>query len=298
MVRGIFKFTSVGDGVLKLEEPTTSCGCTVAKLQLEVLQPGEKGELAFSLEMPSARATLEKHITLASNDPQNPKVELTVKADYIPIYEYTPLLIRLDVRSGGTTNIPVEIRRTDGKKLHINKIETSKPWITAKLEERSTTDQQSARVLVNLKPEGEPRNLSDYIRIFGEDLDQPVISLFISGRIVGEVSVSPEMLYWAIIDPDNLKKEESDNLKTRRLAAKSTVPMRSFELRDPRSTIESLKVEVIRKENGESYDVIASLSDIPHKTVHGTIKIETNIPGQPRLEIPVTIAILHRDPGP
>src|SRR5438093_71139 len=56
-VTGIFIFHNEGDGVLKVEKPQPSCGCTVAGVKPDVLQPGEKGELTFTLNLGKARAT-------------------------------------------------------------------------------------------------------------------------------------------------------------------------------------------------------------------------------------------------
>src|ERR1700692_1386722 len=61
-VSGLFKFKNVGDDILKLEPPKPSCGCTVASLTSDTLKPGESGELAFTLNLGRARATMEKHI--------------------------------------------------------------------------------------------------------------------------------------------------------------------------------------------------------------------------------------------
>ena len=108
-VTGTFKFKNVGDGVLKLNKPTTSCGCTVAGVKPEVLQPGEKGELTFTMNTGTAKATLQKNITVTSNDPQTPSVQLTVKAEYTPLYDVTPnLMVRMDIRKGDSTNTMVD----------------------------------------------------------------------------------------------------------------------------------------------------------------------------------------------
>src|SRR5262245_40007272 len=58
-VAGKFTFENVGDGELKVSKPTTSCGCTVAAVKPDVLKPGEKGELSFTLNLGKSRATLE-----------------------------------------------------------------------------------------------------------------------------------------------------------------------------------------------------------------------------------------------
>src|SRR5271166_1173847 len=68
-VSGVFKFRNDGDGVLTVEPPKPSCGCTVAGLKPDTLPPGGTGELSFTLNLGLYRATLEKHIAVRSNDP-------------------------------------------------------------------------------------------------------------------------------------------------------------------------------------------------------------------------------------
>src|ERR1043166_6995333 len=82
-VTGTFTFQNAGTGELKVGKPQPSCGCTVASVKPEVLKPGEKGELVFKVNIGGARGTLEKHITVPSNDPQSPKVSLSIKANIV-----------------------------------------------------------------------------------------------------------------------------------------------------------------------------------------------------------------------
>jgi len=295
-VTGSFTFRNAGDAILKLEKPTTSCGCTVADVKPDSLQPGEKGELAFSLNMPSIRSVLEKHITVTSNDPQNPSVELTIKANYVPLFEFTPTFVRFDMRSGSETNVTLVIKRNDGKKVSITKIEPSKPWITAALDTSLNSNDQTARILVNAKPSGSPRPLSEHVRVFVENSEKPVVSLFISGRILGDIAFTPEMLFWTISDPANFNKPEAEASRSKRLIATSTVPGQSFELSKPSSSIPELSLDLMAKEKGKSYELVAKLTKLPAETVHGMISIESNLSTQPKIWLPVTVAVLKENP--
>src|SRR5262245_44178463 len=156
-VGGTFVFQNTGDAVLTLEKPVPQCGCTVANLKTNILQPGEKGELSFTLNVGPYRSNLQKHITVASNDPKNPKTELTLKVEYIPVFDVAPPSFYIDnFRVGNSTNLTVDVSRTDGKKLVISKLEPSKPWIQAKLSE-TKTNEQSGRILLSVTPDGDPR---------------------------------------------------------------------------------------------------------------------------------------------
>ena len=295
-VTGTFTFKNVGDGVLKLNKPTTSCGCTVAGVKPEVLQPGEKGELTFTMNTGTAKATLQKNITVTSNDPQTPSVQLTVKAEYTPLYDVTPnIMVRMDIRKGETTNTTVQIKRTDGKKLDIKKVEGSKPWITAKLltaEKTENADDQTARISIEAKPDGPLGNYSESLRVFTDNPTNPAVTIFVSGRLLGDIALNPAMLYWNVTDPAALKKQGAEALNTRRLIASSTVPGKSFELRNATSSIKEISVELVSKDNGKSYEIVAKLADAPQQTVHGTITVESNLPSQPKIEVPITIAVL------
>jgi len=290
-VTGSFTFRNAGDEILKLEKPTTSCGCTVADLKPDSLQPGEKGELTFSLNMPSIRSLLEKHITVTSNDPQNPSVELTIKANYVPLFEFYPTLVRFDIRSGSETNVTLVAQRTDGKKLNITKIEPSKPWITATLD--ASLKSNDARILVNAKPTGAPRSLSEHVRVFVDNSENPVVSLFINGRILGDIAFTPEMLFWTISDPANFNKPEAESLRSKRLIATSTVPGQSFELSKPSSSIPELELELVAKDKGKTYELVAKLTKLPAETVHGMISVESNLSTQPKIWLPITVAVLN-----
>ena len=85
-IRGSFKFKNAGDSVLKVEHPSTSCGCTIAALKTDTLPPGETAEVAFTLTLRGLKGALRKTIRLPSNDPQNPASVLTIKGEYTPRY--------------------------------------------------------------------------------------------------------------------------------------------------------------------------------------------------------------------
>lgn len=223
-------------------------------------------------------------------------MQLTVKAEYTPLYDVTPNLVRMDIRKGETTNTTVQIKRTDGKKLDIKKVDGTKPWITAKLlsaERTEKADDQTAWLSIEAKPNGPLGDFSEAVRVFADDPTKPAVTIFLSGRLLGDIALSPAMLYWNVTDPAAMKKEGAEVLDTRRLVASSTVPGKSFELHNPTSSIEEVSVVLVPKENGQSYEVVAKLAHVPPQTVHGTISMESNLPSQPKVEFPITVLVLN-----
>src|SRR6185436_934124 len=97
---------------------------------------GEKGELVFTVNIGAiSRGHLEKHITVPSNDPASPTVNLTIKTDVTSVYDSQPISVNLGaIRAGGKTNATVTISRNDGSKLAIQRLEGNNNNIEAKLE--------------------------------------------------------------------------------------------------------------------------------------------------------------------
>jgi hypothetical protein len=284
-VSGTFTFHNVGDGVLKMGKPTTSCGCTVAGVKPEVLQPGEKGELSFTLNLGRSRAVLQKQITVDSNDPDNPKTLLTVKADYTPLYDIVPVSFFFNVHKGEITNVTARVTRTDGKAFTVTKIKPTQTWIDAKAEPDPSAN-QSVRITATLKPEGTPRYFSEFLNVFVDESEQPAFNVTFSGRLMGDLTMTPESLYWPITDPDKA-------LTTRRIVVKSSLPDK-LGVKNVTSTLKDLNVEAVPKEDGKTLELVAKLVSVPDRTTNGVIRFETNIPSQPKIEVPVWINVIKK----
>ncbi len=291
-VSGTFKFKNLGEGVLKIQPPKPSCGCTVVSLKPDTLQPGESGELGFTFYLGFVRAVLEKHIEIQSNDPQTPQVSLTVKADYTPLYEVTPMILTPNLPFNlSVTNLVTTITRTDGKPLQDLRLEPSKPWIVPRLEPNSKADETNARVRVEVQREGTPRRFNEFIQLHTADhTNGPVSTIFVYGRFMGEVSVNPEALYWNIIDPAKVKAERPEAVVTQRLAIGSATG-KAFEITNAQSTVKGLKLEIVPKEPGKVYELVAKLEDIPEQTVGGNVSFETSVAAQSKVDVPVIVNV-------
>lgn len=291
-VSGVFKFTNVGDGVLKLEAPKPSCGCTLAELKPDTLKPGETGELPFTLHLGQARAQFDKRIAVKSNDPQTPLVSLTIKADYTPLYEVIPMTLAPKLEFGvNDTALVTTISRTDGKPLGLGKIIASKPWITATLEPGGEADASKANIRVAVQREGSPRRFNEFVHVYTtEKTNSPVSSIYVYGQMMGEVTLSPEALYWSVTDLASNATERPEALVLRRVAIRSA-DGKPIEVSKPQSTIKGIKVELVPKEAGKAYELVARLDEVPASTVSGNVSFETSVASQSRIEVPVIVHV-------
>ena len=74
---GKFSFRNDGTALLQIGQAETTCGCTVASVLPDKLQPGQTGLIAFTLDLTNVRGPTQKGITIPSNDPKTPIVMLT-----------------------------------------------------------------------------------------------------------------------------------------------------------------------------------------------------------------------------
>jgi hypothetical protein len=273
----------VGDADLKIGKPSTSCGCTVAGVKPEVLKPGEQGELSFTLNLGRNRAVLQKQITVESNDPETPRTVLTVKADYTPLYEITPVSYYFNLHKGETTNVTARVTRSDGKPINITNLKPSQSWITAKAEPEPNSNNQAVRINAELKPDGAPRYFTEMVSAFVDGSDQSTFAVTFSGRLMGDLVVTPESLYWPVTDPEK-------PLSSRRIILKSSLPDK-LEVKNVTSTLKDLSVETVSKEDGKTMELVAKLAAVPDHTTNGMIRFETNIPSQPSVQVPVWINV-------
>lgn len=286
-VTGTFRYTNTGDGLLKIEPPKPSCGCTVAALKPDTLKPGESGELSFTLTLGRSRAVFEKHIAVKSNDPQTPQVNLTIKADYVPLYEASPIALAPNLPLGiDVTNLATTITRTDGKPLVLDRVEATRPWIKARVEPLAT-NAAMARLQIEVARNGAPRRFSEYLHVYAtERTNTPATTIYLFGQFAGEVSLSPEAFYWSVTDPAKFGPEA----RVKRMIIRAQTD-KVLELKNPQSTLPGVKLELRTKEPGKVYELAATVEEVPAATASGTVSFETSATQQGKIDVSAIINV-------
>ena len=107
---------------------------------------------------------------------------------------------------------------------------------------------------------------------------------------MGEVSLSPEALYWSVPDTTNAPAERPEALVLRQVAIRSA-DGKTIELKHPQSSIKGINVKLERKEAGEVWELVARLEEVPASTVSGNVSFETSVAAQSRIEVPVIVNV-------
>jgi len=77
---------NIGKTVLKIESVATSCGCTSARVEPKIIPSGGEGKLFIRYDSGSHpdKGSIERHVYIASNDPEKSEVDILVTADVQP----------------------------------------------------------------------------------------------------------------------------------------------------------------------------------------------------------------------
>lgn len=294
-VTGTFTFSNTGAGDLKMGKPQPSCGCTVASVKPDVLKPGEKGELVFKVNVGPAHGALEKHITVTSNDPQTPSISLAIKVDVKQVIEVSPGQVSVGaIRQGMITNVVVTVHRVDGKKLAISSTTPSSKLVRARVEPIEGSNDESAKLIVEVEGEGVPRSFNENVKVFLDGISQPATTVSVVGRLIGDIAVAPEQLYWPVSDPAHAPVANPEAQTIRRISVTSTRTDQPLEIKNLASSLKDVSLELVAVEAGKSYSIVAKLAEPPKESETGTITFDTNATAQPKVTIPVKITVLKQ----
>ncbi len=293
-VAGTFVISNAGNAQLTLGKPATSCGCTIAALTVDKLAPGEKTDLGFTMNVSIPRGIIEKQITIPSNDPSNQASRLTIRVEIVPAFEYNPQALDVGhLRLGTTTNLTIQIKRTDGKPIGIKTVDANAAHIHPTIE-KSEGGTNALTVRVEIVADGVARRFNNTVNIHGEDASRPLLIIPVSGQIVGDVVLTPQQLVWGIPDPENWPGSQGAASTTRRVIVSSSVPDQKLEITNLSSTVADLKVTLNPSADGK-FEIVAVLDKVPKESIAGTVRFETNFKKQPVVEIPFTINVLRRN---
>jgi len=150
-----FKFSNVGDALLKITKVSRTCGCTPFTLTKKEYAPGESGTLKVRYYAASQPGPVTKRLTVYSNDKTQPSVALTIKASIVLKVDYEPkrLSLVLNKENGGCPEIT--LTSIDGKAFSIKEFKSTGGLITAEY------DSSVEATKFVLKPEINEEKLED-----------------------------------------------------------------------------------------------------------------------------------------
>jgi hypothetical protein len=185
-----FVLRNDGDGTLEIRGAKPSCGCTVADISSKSVAPGEVATILAKLNLHGRDGRQHKTITVESNDPQTPRLMLTMTGEAVAMLSVAPrTLIDPRLKRGETSVHRLTVTSRSEGPLDISSVETGNPGVEAVVEP-GETDQHKVVVVTT---QGDfPQNM-----IYGQLVIQtglsenPTLRVPYRFAVVGEISVYP-----------------------------------------------------------------------------------------------------------
>jgi hypothetical protein len=114
-----FRFTNTGRGLLKIGQISHTCGCTVFQLDKKEYAPGQTGTIKVIYTSGKSTVSTQKSIYVPTNDKDNPKVKLTVKARIVQLVQVTPEKLELSLREENVGIPGIQLESKNGKPFSI-----------------------------------------------------------------------------------------------------------------------------------------------------------------------------------
>ena len=131
-----FKYENKGKTVVNIKNVRSSCGCTVATLKKNDVEPGEKGEVTATFKIGGRTGVQSKTVTVETDDPNNPVVNLVLQATIAQALDVQPSFVFWEQ---GEAPKPKKITVKAAKDFTVNKLDvtSSAPDFTATVEKGS-----------------------------------------------------------------------------------------------------------------------------------------------------------------
>lgn len=282
-----FVIRNEGDAPLNITDVRPACGCTVAQYD-KVVPAGGTGKVHAVVNTTTFDGGISKGITVLTDDPQNPRLILTVKALVQPMIYVRPGYARFIQPQLSDPGVVEElVFAEDFPDLEIVEAKSPFPYLT--VDYRKATEEEKQKevpgnqwvVTLTLDYGKAPVGaLADYVHLVSNHPIQKDVPIPVSGFVRPMVVVTPDE---ADLGSVNL----SDG------PAKATMVLKSYAAEDLKvsvaeSTVPGVEVSVEEVQPGREFEIVLTLGDdVPMGKFDGLIRLNLNHPKKKSLEIPV-----------
>lgn len=281
-----FVIRNEGDAPLQILEVRPTCGCTVAEFD-EVIPPGESGKVRASLDTTSIHGASAKAITVLTNDPANPQLQLTLRVRVTEYLTFNPGFARFvqgrGHPAGRVTNL---FFSTNFPNLEIQKVESPFPFLSVDVrpaeeaERREEVEGKQWIFDLTLDYDQAPVGpINGQIEVRTNHPKQPVGQLPVSGFIRPLLAVTPPAADFGEVD---LSAPALARFLVHNFGAEPIqVTGIDYDLPGAEGSVKTV-------EEGRRYSVELVLDpDMPKGPFSSELKIRTDSPQEPVIVVPV-----------
>jgi hypothetical protein len=271
-----FMIKNVGNGPLEIRNVTSSCGCTAAKPSKTILAPGEVSTVSASVDTHFEQGHSLSVVTLTTNDPASPTVQLKLEGVIKPQVAAQPMDVDFgSVRQGSAAAREVVVNDLiGGPGFLLKSVKNDSPYI--KVTESARTDGKPGTLLhVALAPSMPPGPISDTLRI---ETSRAPLRIAVLGVVTGDLVVKPNQVSFGILP------HHQGAVRIVRLTNQGS---RTINVLGVDSTSNSVFAQVAPVTPGKEYKLTVALRpNTPDGQIRGALTIRTDDPQQTTLTLP------------
>lgn len=285
MASNEFVIRNDGDAPLELREVRAACGCTVADFD-KLIAPGKTGKVRVTVDTKSFNGPTSKGVTVYTNDPEAPVIELTVRANVGQFVKMKPGYARFITVQGEAKEgkIVQTLWTPDKSPLEIVKVESPYPFLKvryweAKPEERlaENADQQQWKVEILLANDAPVGALTEPVKVHTNHPKQKLLQIPVSGFVRPVMAVTPPVVDMGQV---NGKDPVKFSLHVRNFA---TEPIKVTGIA---GDIQGINAKIEPVQEGREYQVqVTFLPEARKGPVNGKLTLTTDSKKVPWIEV-------------
>jgi Protein of unknown function (DUF1573) len=279
-----FTVANRGPSDLEISQVKPSCGCTVPHWD-RLIPPGKEGVIDAEVHTEHFRGAILKHLTVISNDPQHPELELSLTAKITPLVQVEPGPVALLSVDDKPVSQVFTLERTGGHPMKIVQVSPVAPYLKTDLAPLSGDGRYRLTVTATTDT---PMGRSPTPILVKTDLPKGgdlVLTVIVDRGIV----TTPPMVYWSV-PPGELKAPVQGVVTITR--AQHPFHVKSVTVDDPK-----LQTNLQTVREGQEYQVTVTYAGgWTDDRTQKTLTVTTDDPKQPELKVPV-MAIVQRPLG-
>jgi hypothetical protein len=275
-IKHTFRVANGGPGALTIGSIGTSCGCTVAQPSKRQVQSGDATEITATFDTSADKGPAQRVITVATNDPKQPRITLTLKGDVKVKVDANPLPVVFDKAPHGV-EVSRQVMVSDlisGGDFHITSITNSSPNL--KVTQQPRVDGKPGAILtLTLLKTTPAAPFSDIVKV---STNVSPLNIPVYGTVLGDLNVTPAQVSFGIV------KHRAGAIRIARLTNASARPVKVIGVSTNNRMISAAVAPVTP---GKEFKLtLELLPNSPDGTLRGSVAIQTDDPGQPLVQVP------------
>ena len=190
-----FIIKNIGNADLQIISARPGCGCTVTRFD-KVIAPGAEGKVQASVDISHFKGQIEKGIDLQTNDPEQARARLTVKANIKTVVEVKPTdQVRFTVNKGEAKINDYQLTPTYEKPIKITNAKIDSEFFTVDLVPPDAgAEKPEYKMTIGVKDTVPIGTQVANVELTLQDAPVPMMTIPVTAIVRGAITANPSMV--------------------------------------------------------------------------------------------------------